>query len=83
MGGWVGGGAMKLINGDKSSWECDGPEAKDINNASRHCSALPSPTLFLTSCFTVHSTIGSAEHGNRPRPEDVNYSFGVITRQLS
>ena len=33
----VGGeGRERQINGDKWSWEWDGPEAKDINNASRH-----------------------------------------------
>lgn len=33
----VGGERMqRQINGDKWSWEWDGPEAKDINNASRH-----------------------------------------------
>lgn len=45
------GGVLKLINGDKWSWECDGPEAKDINNASRHCSSLPSSTLFFNLMF--------------------------------
>lgn len=33
----VGGeGRQRQINGDKWSWEWDGPEAKDINNAGRH-----------------------------------------------
>lgn len=33
----VGGEArLRQINGDKWSWEWDGPEAKDINNARRH-----------------------------------------------
>lgn len=29
-------GRQEQINGDKWSWEWDGPEAKDINNAGRH-----------------------------------------------
>lgn len=33
---WEGKGRLRQINGDKWSWEWDGPEAKDINNASRH-----------------------------------------------
>lgn len=35
---WEGGGkgGVRQINGDKWSWEWDGPEAMDINNASRH-----------------------------------------------
>lgn len=33
----VGGeGRLWQINGDKWRWEWDGPEAKDINNGSRH-----------------------------------------------
>lgn len=36
------------------------------------CSTLPSPTLFLTSCFTVSATVGSGQHGRPLKPKDVN-----------
>lgn len=34
------------------------------------CSTLHS--LFLTSCFTVTTTLGSGQHGGQLIPEDVN-----------
>lgn len=44
---------LRQINGDKWSWEWDGPEAKGINNASRHWlrhSAIPH-CVFTFTCF--------------------------------
>lgn len=44
--GGEGRGRQRQINGDKWSWEWDGPEAGDINNASRH-RLQHSPSLLL------------------------------------
>lgn len=46
-GGRKKGARQGQINGDKWSWEWDGPEARDINNASRHW--LQHSALFVFS----------------------------------
>lgn len=75
---------LKLINGDKWSWECDGPEAKDIKLMPADIAArCLLPLCFLTLCFIAHIAIGSRARGKRPRLEDANYNFSFGKRQLS